>query len=78
MASGAVADPTYWIQLPLVAFWMFVPVYSSMVPAPALLVATSPAPPVPSTPAWRDALRPLWWFLPFFAIYLAVAILGVT
>lgn len=77
MASGAVADPAFWIQLPLVAFWMFVPVYSSIVLPPALLVATTPAPPESSSPAWRDALRPLWWFLPFFAVYLVAAILAL-
>ncbi len=73
-ATGAMASPLYWLLLPSVAFWMFIPVYSSMVLPPALLVGTSPAPPKPLTPAWRDAIRPLWWLIPFF-VYLVAAIL---
>jgi hypothetical protein len=73
-ASGALASPLYWLLLPSVAFWMFIPVYSSMVLPPALLVGTTPAPDPPSSPAWRDALRPLWWLVPF-VVYLVAAML---
>ncbi|MFV1970145.1 MAG: hypothetical protein ACC683_03965 [Acidimicrobiia bacterium] len=72
--SGSLVSPVYWLLLPLVAFWMFVPVYSSMVLPPALLVGTTPAPSPPAVPAWRDAIRPLWWLVPFF-VYLVAAML---
>ena len=65
-------NPGYWLQLGLFGFWTFIPVYSSMVLAPAWLIETSPPVPRPATPAWRDALKPLLWLIPFTAYVFAV------
>lgn len=64
-------DPGFWVLLGLLAFWQFIPVYSSMVLPPSWLVEMIPAQPPPPTPAWRDALRPMLWLFPF-TIYLLV------
>jgi hypothetical protein len=73
-ATGDLANPLHWLLLPSVAFWMLIPVYSSIVLPPALMIDTTPAPPPPTSPAWRDAVRPLWWLIPF-VIYLVAAML---
>ena len=68
--------PAYWLQLGLMFFWAFIPVYSAMVLPPALLVNAAPLPddPPSAVPAWLDALRPLLWLAPFVA-YLLIVIL---
>ncbi|MBN1202974.1 MAG: hypothetical protein JXJ20_14080 [Anaerolineae bacterium] len=71
---GNFANPAYPLLLFLVAFWEFIPVYSSMVLPPAWVVDTIPPPGLPLTPAWRDALRPLLWLIPF-AVYLLIVLL---
>ncbi len=84
--EGSIFTPAFYLLLPLVFLWMFIPVYSSMVLPPAWVIALAPSPtvesparnrwqrlldPKPSGPAWRDALRPLLWIAPF-AIYLLI------
>ena len=64
----------YWLLLGLFGFWAFIPVYSSLVLAPAWLVETAPPAPQPALPAWRDALKPLLWLIPFL-VYLLILIL---
>ena len=64
----------YWLLLLLFSFWAFIPVYSSIVLAPAWLIETAPPAPQPALPAWRDALKPLLWLIPFL-VYLLILIL---
>lgn len=62
----------YWMQIFVMMLWVFVPVYSSMVLPPAWLIETTPASDdQPSTPAWRDALKPMLWLIPF-AVYVVI------
>lgn len=67
-------NPGYWLELGLFGFWIFIPVYSSMVLAPAWLIEKSTPAPKPAIPAWRDALKPLLWLIPF-TVYVFVVIL---
>jgi len=69
--SGALFTPAALLLFPLVMFWLFIPVYSSMVLPPAWLVDTIPSASAPSIPAWRDAFRPLLWLIPF-VVYLGI------
>jgi len=69
--SGELITPAALVLFPLVFLWLFIPVYSSMVLPPAWLVETIPPAPTPSTPAWRDAVRPLLWLAPF-VVYLVL------
>jgi hypothetical protein len=66
-------DPVYWIMLLALIFWQFILVYSSMVLPPAWLVAFAERPEVQVEAAWRDALRPTLWLIPF-ALYLLLFI----
>jgi hypothetical protein len=71
---GPPPDLVGWVVLvPLLAFWQFIPVYSSLVLPPAWVLES--VPPSPSRPpAWRDALLPLLWILPFSVYVLLVMI----
>ena len=60
-----------WVLLVTIAYWEFILVYSSLVLPPAWVIATSPPPPAPEGAPWRDAVRPLYWMLPF-VVYLAL------
>jgi hypothetical protein len=99
--SGEMFTPAFWLMLPTLYWWLFIPVYSSMVLPPAWIIKMAdpslmPAhsderktrfqrvraaykrwiTPQPSGPAWRDALRPLLWLIPFvcyLVIFLIVA-----
>jgi len=64
----------YWLFLVLFVFWAFIPVYSSIVLAPAWLIETAPRVPQSAPPPWRDALKPLIWLIPFL-IYLLILFL---
>ncbi len=64
----------YWLLLMLFGFWAFIPVYSSILLPPAWLIETTPHARPPSPPAWRDALKPLIWLIPFL-IYLLILFL---
>lgn len=68
--GGGLLNPGAWVLLAL-AYWEFIPVYASMVLPSALIVNTSPQPPKPASPAWRDALAPLLWLIPY-AVYLLI------
>jgi hypothetical protein len=59
----------YWLLMFSSAFWGFISVYSSLVLPPAWLVATTEPPGQSPAPAWRAALKPLLWLLPY-ALYL--------
>lgn len=56
-------------------WWLFIPVYSSMLLPSAWLIEVAPRPESPTSPAWRDALLPLLWLIPFL-VYVQV-LLGV-
>jgi hypothetical protein len=100
--SGGLLNPLYGLELLTLYWWLFIPVYSSMVLPPAWVIALEPgtassAPiepprspknrvrriwaryqrrmlPRPSGPAWRDALRPLLWVLPYL-VYLVIFVI---
>jgi hypothetical protein len=68
----------YWVQMVLLFFWAFIPVYSSMVLPPSWLIQATPVPTErQSTPAWRDALKPMLWLIPF-TVYLVVFLLIIS
>ncbi len=69
--SGEIFMPWVVVLYPGVMFWLFIPVYSSMVLPPAWIIALTAPPPNPAIPAWKDALRPLVWLVPFM-IYLLI------
>jgi hypothetical protein len=71
-------DPGYWILLVLIAFWQFIPVYSSLVLPPTWVIESTPPPPKPLPPAWRDALRPLFWLLPYTGVVMLLILLLST
>lgn len=77
--EGTIFHPAAPLFLALFAYPTFIWVYSAMVLPPAWIVATTPAPDdPPATPAWRDALRPLVWLVPFALYLLALlVILGI-
>ena len=62
----------FFLLLPGVMFWGFILCYSSFLLPPAWVLEAarepgeSPAPPVPH--AWRDAMKPLFWLIPYAAI----------
>jgi hypothetical protein len=61
----------YWLMMALMGLWLFIPVYSSILLPPAWLVATTEPPEHPTGSAWRAALKPLLWLLPF-TVYVIV------
>jgi hypothetical protein len=63
------------ILLVLIAFWQFIPVYSSIVLPPAWILADTE--PTSRQPRWRRGLLPLLWLLPFF-IYLVLVMLVIS
>ncbi len=69
-----ILTPTYWLLMALSAFWVFIPVYSPLVLPPAWVIASAPQPERPSIPAWREALKPLLWLIPF-GLYILVLML---
>lgn len=64
----------YWLMMATMALWLFIPVYSSMVLPPTWLVATLDPPEQPAGSAWRAALKPMLWLIPF-TFYLLVVLL---
>jgi hypothetical protein len=71
LVSGAPFNPAHFLLLPIM-FFGFIPVYSSMILAPAWVLdagrEAACSDPLPWPPAWRDALKPLFWLLPYAAI----------
>lgn len=62
----------FFLLLGGIMFWAFILCYSSFLLPPAWVLEAarapgeSPAPPLPH--AWRDALKPLFWLIPYAAI----------
>lgn len=75
--SGQVFNPAVIVLYPGVMLWLFIPVYSSLVLPPAWILAQTPAPPRPAIPAWKDALRPMLWLIPFM-VYLLIALITIA
>ena len=66
----------YWLMMAFVFLWAFIPVYSSMVLPPTWIVATTDPPEQPAGSAWRAALEPMLWLIPF-TLYLFVIMLVI-
>jgi len=64
---------TAWIMMLLLAFWQFIPVYSSMVLPPAWILENSHQEPRQTKPLWRQGLLPMLWLIPF-TVYLIILI----
>lgn len=72
--SGDLFNPLTPLLIIGVMWWVFIPVYSSMVLPPAWLIEMTPPIDPPPSPAWQDALRPLLWLIPFL-IYVQVLLM---
>jgi hypothetical protein len=70
----------FFLLLPGVMFWGFILCYSSFLLAPAWVLEAAREPGEPAAPplphAWRDAMKPLFWLIPYAAI--AVPLLWLT
>lgn len=65
-----------WGFLLLIAFWEFIPIYSSMILPAAWVIATvSTQDPAPHR-RWRDALLPLAWLVPY-TVYLILVLIAI-
>jgi hypothetical protein len=65
---------SHYLFIGALAFWQFIPVYSSMVLPPAWVVEQSLRPDEKAPGgAWFDALKPLFWLIPY-TIYLVIAL----
>jgi hypothetical protein len=75
LLNGGANIPLLCLWIPAVAFWQFIPVYSSMVLPPALILADTDTPPLPpgSLPRWGWAALPLLWLIPY-----AICTAGLT
>jgi hypothetical protein len=62
--------------LTILAFGYFILVYSSLLLPSAWLIAETPRPEPPYPSAWRDALKPLLWLIPF-TVYLIGALFAL-
>lgn len=67
---------TSWVLLLLLAFWQFIPVYSSMVLPPAWVLETIQGEEKSAKPNWKLGLTPLLWLIPF-TIYLIFLIIVI-
>ena len=65
-----------WAFLLFIAFWEFIPVYSSMILPAAWVIAMTPMPDPPPQRRWRDALLPLAWLLPY-TVYLVLVLIAI-
>lgn len=74
-SDAQILDPLYWLLLGTIAFWQFIPIYSSMLLPPSLVMNTT----VPATraagPVRRDAVRPLLWLFPIMGYVLDFTLL---
>ena len=64
----------FFTLVPLLAFWQFIPVYSSIVLPPTWYIRPFPSASKPSCP-WWDGLSPLLWIFPFIAYLVLVMII---
>ncbi|GAB4425234.1 MAG: hypothetical protein Kow00106_21910 [Anaerolineae bacterium] len=69
--GGVIFTPMGWFFLVTIAYWWFILVYSSIVLPPAWVIAQHPAPSKAEGAAWRDAIKPLYWFVPY-TLYLVL------
>ena len=58
----------------ILAFWQFIPVYSSMVLPPTWILESAQQEAIQAKPRWRQGLLPLLWLIPF-SLYLIVLLL---
>lgn len=65
----------FLILAALIAFWQFIPVYSSMVLPPAWILETLPPEDPDHTPRWWRGLLPLLALIPFLAYLLLIIII---
>ena len=72
--SSQIFNLSYWVMMAGIIFWQFILVYSSMVLPPSWVLEVAPGLAQPAGPAWKDALRPMVWLIPFTA-YLVVFLL---
>lgn len=76
--TSQLLSPAYWIMMAGLIYWQFILVYSSMVLPPSWVLDCAPRPGPSPWPAWRDALRPLVWLIPFTAyLFVVLLIVGV-
>ena len=66
----------FLILSPLIAFWQFIPVYSSMVLPPAMILDSALPAPEPGKKRWWRAFRPLLLLAPF-SLYLIILMLVI-
>jgi hypothetical protein len=66
----------YWLMMALMGLWLFIPVYSSMVLPPTWLVTNTDSPESPSGSAWKAALKPMFWLIPFTG-YVIIAMIAI-
>lgn len=68
------------LLLPTVMFWGFIPVYSSFLLPPAWVLEAAHLPGEPAAPplphAWLDAMKPLFWLIPYAAIAVPLMMLA--
>ena len=65
-----------WGFLIFVAFWEFIPVYSSMILPAAWVISAASIPDPPPHRRQRDALLPLAWLLPY-TVYLVLVLIAI-
>jgi hypothetical protein len=65
---------TSWFFMLMIAFWQFIPVYSSMVLPSTLILEASFQEARGDNPIWRRGLLPLLWLIPF-TLYLLILLL---
>jgi hypothetical protein len=61
---------TSWILMLAIAFWQFIPVYSSMVLPPAWVIDRAETDPSNQNPQYGRGFLPLLWLIPFTAYLL--------
>jgi len=81
IAPGIIGDPinlfnTFALMI-LVAFWQFIPVYSSMVLPPAWILESARSEPSKEKPRWHRGFLPLLWLIPF-TVYLLIIMLVMS
>jgi hypothetical protein len=66
-----------WILMLLLAFWQFIPVYSSMVLPPAWALDAVQPGERESKPNWKQGFLPLLWLIPFtIYLFFLIVIIG--
>jgi hypothetical protein len=77
IGPGIIGDPINTLNtlalMMLVAFWQFIPVYSSMVLPPAWILESAQRESPQEKPRWSRGFLPLLWLIPF-TLYLLIII----